>query len=137
MTDLKALRNQYRAEKSTLLQSLASSGPSTRGVRATLGKLSDLADRALKTLWQQAGFERHFSLLAVGGFGRGELFPYSDVDVLVLMPDDQSPDTDAPLKAKIERFIGSCWDAGLEIGSSVRTVAECLNEAANDVTIQT
>jgi len=137
MTDSQALRNHYRAEKSALLQSLTSSGPSTRGVRATLGKLSDLADTTLKTLWQQAGLSSPFALVAVGGFGRGELFPYSDVDVLVLLPDDQSPEHDAQLKARIEGFIGSCWDAGLEIGSSVRTVAECLNEAANDVTVQT
>ena len=137
MTDIQALRNHYRAQKSTLLQSLASSGTFTRGVRATLGKLSELADATLKTLWQQAGFTSHFALAAVGGFGRGELFPYSDVDVLVLLPDDQSPDKDAQLKARIEGFIGSCWDAGLEIGSSVRTVAECLSEAANDVTVQT
>lgn len=138
MTDLQALRNHYRAEKAALLQSLASGGSSsTRGVRAALGKLSALADATLKTLWQRADFERPFALAAVGGFGRGELFPYSDVDVLVLLPDDQSPDNDAQLKARIEGFIGSCWDAGLEIGSSVRTVSECLNEAARDVTIQT
>jgi [protein-PII] uridylyltransferase len=137
MTDLQALRNRYRADKSALLQSLASSGSSTRGVRTTLGKLSGLADATLKTLWQQAGFTSPFALAAVGGYGRGELFPYSDVDVLVLLPDDQSPDHDPQLKARIEGFIGSCWDAGLEIGSSVRTVAECLNEAARDVTVQT
>ena len=137
MNDLTALRTQYRAQKSALLQSLAASGSSTRGVRATLGKLSDLADTTLRTLWKQAGFEPPFALLAVGGFGRGELFPYSDVDVLVLLPDDQSPETDAALKTRIEGFIGSCWDAGLEIGSSVRTVAECLFEADNDVTVQT
>ncbi|MDO8251614.1 MAG: [protein-PII] uridylyltransferase [Rhodoferax sp.] len=137
MTDLQALRSRYRAQKTTLLQSLASSGASTRGVRATLGKLSGLADATLKTLWQNAGFSSPFALAAVGGYGRAELFPYSDVDVLVLLPDDQSPDRDAQLKARIEGFIGSCWDAGLEIGSSVRTVTECLNEAARDVTVQT
>jgi [protein-PII] uridylyltransferase len=137
MTDLQALRNHYRAEKSALLKLLASSGNSTRGVHQALGKLSKLADATLKTLWQQAGFTAPFALVAVGGFGRGELFPYSDVDVLVLMPNDQSPDTDALLKSRIEGFIGSCWDAGLEIGSSVRTVSECLHESANDVTVQT
>jgi [protein-PII] uridylyltransferase len=137
MTELQALRNHYRAEKSALLKSLASSGNATRGVRVALRKLSALADATLKTLWQQAGFTAPFALVAVGGFGRGELFPYSDVDVLVLMPNDQSPDTDAALKSRIEGFIGSCWDAGLEIGSSVRTVAECLQESANDVTVQT
>jgi len=137
MTDLQALRTQYRAQKAALFESLASSGTSTRGVHATLGKLAALADTTLVTLWQEAGLTSPFALVAVGGFGRGELFPYSDVDVLVLMPDDQSPDTDAPLKARIEAFIGNCWDAGLEIGSSVRTVSECLHEAAHDVTVQT
>jgi [protein-PII] uridylyltransferase len=137
MTDLQALRNAYRAKKTDLFQSLIGSGTSTRGIHAKLVKLSALADGVLKTLWQQAGFDQPFALAAVGGFGRGELFPYSDVDVLVLMPDDQSPENDADLKARIEGFIGSCWDAGLEIGSSVRTLSECLSEAANDVTVQT
>ena len=76
-------------------------------------------------------------LLAVGGYGRGELFPHSDVDVLVLLPDDCSPDTDNVLKQRLEAFIGSCWDVGLEIGSSVRTLSTCLAEADKDVTVQT
>ena len=104
---------------------------------ATLGKLSALADDTLKTLWQRAAFPQGLALAAVGGYGRGELFPYSDVDVLVLLPDDIVLELDADLKTRIEGFIGSCWDAGLEIGSSVRSVAECLNEAAKDVTVQT
>ncbi len=138
MLDPVALRAHFRAQKEALLQSLASSGTSsTRGVRATLGALSKLADSTLKALWHRAGFASPFALLAVGGYGRGELFPYSDIDVLVLLPDGEAPDTDAALKARIEGFIGSCWDTGLEIGSSVRTLAECLHEAANDVTIQT
>ena len=138
MLDPVALRTHFRAQKEALLQSLASSGTSsTRGVRATLGALSKLADSTLKALWHRAGFATPFALLAVGGYGRGELFPYSDIDVLVLLPDGEAPDTDAALKARIEGFIGSCWDTGLEIGSSVRTLAECLHEAANDVTIQT
>ena len=127
MTDLQALRSRYRSQKATLFESLAAGGTASRGVSSTLGKLSKLADATLQKLWRQAGFDSPFALLAVGGFGRGELFPYSDVDVLVLLPDQHSPDLDAPLKALIEGFIGSCWDAGLEIGSSVRSVAECLS----------
>ena len=73
----------------------------------------------------------------MGGFGRAELFPYSDIDVLVLLPNDQLPDQNEALKSQIEGFIGSCWDVGLDIGSSVRTVDECLHEAAQDVTVQT
>jgi [protein-PII] uridylyltransferase len=59
------------------------------------------------------------------------------VDVLLLLPDDLSPDDDERLKGQIEAFIGSCWDAGLEIGSSVRTLSDCVAEAAKDVTVQT
>lgn len=132
-----ALRDSYRAEKSVLLASLATGGASTRGINATLRALSDLADTCLRTLWRQAGFSAPFALLAVGGFGRRELFPYSDVDVLVLLPDNQSPEEDAGLKTKLEGFIGSCWDAGFEIGSSVRSISECMSEAAKDTTVQT
>ena len=137
MTDLPALRERYRTQKAALFESLTSSGMATRSVGALLGKLAALTDATLKTLWQRAKFENQFALIAVGGFGRGELFPYSDVDVLVLLPDHRSPEQDAPLKTRLEGFIGSCWDAGLEIGSSVRSVAECLHEAAKDVTVQT
>ena len=137
MLDLKALRDEFRAKKSALFQSLAQGGRSARGVGSTLGKLSSLADNTLETLWQRADFPPALALAAVGGYGRGELFPYSDVDVLVLLPDDIVLDLDADLKTRIEGFIGSCWDAGLEIGSSVRSVADCLNEARQDVTVQT
>ncbi|MFZ4482252.1 MAG: bifunctional uridylyltransferase/uridylyl-removing protein, partial [Rhodoferax sp.] len=138
MKDLAALRAHFRSQKSSLLQSLASRGTSsTRGVRATLGSLSQLADGTLRALWQEAGFPPCFALAAVGGFGRRELFPYSDVDVLLLVPHDQSPEHDDQVRTRIERFIGNCWDVGLEIGSSVRTVEQCCDEAAADVTIQT
>ncbi|WP_137891450.1 [protein-PII] uridylyltransferase [Ramlibacter sp. 2FC] len=137
MTDLPALRDQYRRDKAQLLEQLGAAGASTRGLRATLQKLAGLADGLLRELWQQAGLGAPLALAAVGGFGRGELFPHSDVDVLLLLPDGTAVDADPALKARIEAFIGACWDAGLEIGSSVRTLGDCLAEAAKDVTVQT
>ena len=137
LTELHALRDAYRQDKATLLASLAAAGASARGIRTLLGRLSALADRLLCQLWQRAGLTGDLTLVAVGGYGRSQLFPYSDVDVLVLLPDGTSPDASGDLRAPIEAFIGSCWDAGLEIGSSVRTVSECLTEAAADVTVQT
>ncbi|HEX5698674.1 MAG TPA: [protein-PII] uridylyltransferase, partial [Rhodoferax sp.] len=137
MSDFKALREEFRAKKAALFQSLAEGGRSARSVGSTLGKLSNLADQTLITLWQHAAFPPSLALAAVGGYGRGELFPYSDVDVLVLLSDDIALEHDADLKTRVEGFIGSCWDAGLEIGSSVRSVADCLNEARQDVTVQT
>jgi [protein-PII] uridylyltransferase len=137
MSDIKALRDDFRAKKAALFQSLAKGGKSARGVGSTLGKLSALADATLKTLWLRAALPPSLALAAVGGYGRGELFPYSDVDVLVLLANDIALDLDTDLKTRIEGFIGSCWDAGLEIGSSVRSVADCLTEARQDVTVQT
>ncbi len=131
------LRAQYRAQKSALFESLRQTGTSTRVARKALHQLSGLADTLLIKLWDHAGLSHPFALLAVGGYGRGELFPHSDVDVLVLLPDDCSPDNDKLLKQRLEDFIGSCWDVGLEIGSSVRTLSTCLAEADKDVTVQT
>ena len=131
------IRDTYKARKAQLLAALQSDGGSTRSIKGLLQALAATADEALRALWQAAGLPAGIGLVAVGGFGRGELFPHSDVDVLLLMPDGISCEHDAKLKQRIENFIGSCWDAGLEIGSSVRTVDECLAQAAGDVTVQT
>ena len=135
--ELSELRETYKQDKLAVLQTLANSGAVARGLKQTLRQLSILADGLLIELWQQAGFAPDLCLVAVGGFGRAELFPASDVDVLVLMPDGMAPESTPLLQAQLERFIGSCWDTGLEIGSSVRTLSECLAESAKDITVQT
>ncbi|MEY3447290.1 MAG: hypothetical protein RIR45_2045 [Pseudomonadota bacterium] len=137
MMDLQALRSEYRAQKAQLMQTVVAPTATPRGMRKVLHRLSDLADGVLVQLWNHAGLKVPFALLAVGGFGRAELFPHSDVDVLVLLPNGFSAEHDATLKGQLEAFIGSCWDAGLEIGSSVRTLGDCLAEAEKDVTVQT
>lgn len=137
MTELAPLREQYRAGKTALLSSLAGSGASTRGIHGLLKRLARHTDATLQQLWRMADFSADTCLIAVGGFGRGELFPYSDVDVLLLLPDGAQAEDDPALKEKIEQFITRCWDCGLEIGSSVRTASHCVEEAAKDVTVQT
>ncbi len=137
MTELAQVREQYRAGKTALLASLAASGASSRGIHSLLQKLAKHTDATLRLLWQRAGFPASACLVAAGGYGRGELFPHSDVDVLLLLPDDANVEGDPALKAKVESFISNCWDSGLEIGSSVRTAADCVEEAAKDVTVQT
>ncbi|WP_298211630.1 [protein-PII] uridylyltransferase [Acidovorax sp.] len=137
MTELHALRDAYRSDKAALLAAMQATGASTRGIRVLLRKLSTLAGNLLQTLWQRAELPGDMALVAVGGFGRDQLFPNSDVDVLLLLPDGAAPEAGSALRAQLEGFIGSCWDTGLEIGSSVRTVAECLAESAGDVTVQT
>jgi [protein-PII] uridylyltransferase len=97
----------------------------------TLAAHAAFVDELLQDLWRQTVNDPKAALVAVGGYGRGALFPHSDVDVLVLLPDGRQPD------ASIERFIGALWDNGLEPGHSVRTTAESVEEAAKDVTVDT
>ena len=130
-----ALREDLRAQKSAIFERLRTPG-AVRNVRTVLRELSGLADGALRQLWQAADFGSALTLVAVGGYGRNELFPYSDVDVLLLLPAPVEGE-EGTAAARLEAFIGQCWDAGLEIGSSVRSIDECLAEAAKDVTVQT
>jgi [protein-PII] uridylyltransferase len=90
-------------------------------------------DEILRQLWMAFDFPASSALAAVGGYGRGELYPASDIDLLILLPQAASATTEA----KLERLVGHFWDIGLEIGHSVRTIQECLNEAAGDITVQT
>ncbi len=129
--------SMFRSEKERVLVQIAATLASTRSVKRQLRELSAAADQALMQLWALAGFSSAISLLAVGGYGRGELFPHSDIDVLILLPDGMDADADEAFKNSASNFITGCWDAGLEIGSSVRTVNECLSEAEKDVTVQT
>ncbi len=137
MPELALAREQYRAGKTALFKSLATSGASTRGIHGLLRKLAQHTDVTLQKLWVLADLAPDACLVAAGGYGRGELFPHSDVDVLLLLPDNSEVDDNPQLKARIETFISNCWDSGLEIGSSVRTVAGCVLEATKDVTVQT
>ena len=98
-----------------------------------LSRHSRLVDRQLRQVWSTHAAPREWALLAVGGYGRSQLFPYSDIDLLVLLP----AGADARVQQKLETFIGTLWDIGLEVGHSVRTVAECADLAAQDLTVQT
>ena len=73
------------------------------------------------------------ALVATGGYGRGELFPSSDVDVLVLLGKEPAEAE----RERLESLIGRLWDVGLEIGHSVRTVEACVELARTDITIET
>ena len=140
------LRRLMREGKQTRIRQFRD-GPATVPAASQLVRqISQHVDGVITQLWQQGDLPRGAALVAVGGYGRGELYPYSDVDVLVLLPDDmaephgQALDPDATpdsRRAGIEAFITACWDIGLEIGSSVRTVDECVAEAQADVTVQT
>jgi [protein-PII] uridylyltransferase len=98
-----------------------------------LKRLEKLTDHILCSICRELGLPDSLCLMAVGGYGRGELFPHSDIDVLILVPDEMP----AEHAQQIERFLSVLWDVGLEIGHSVRTIDDCLREMANDVTVAT
>lgn len=92
-------------------------------------------DELLRIIWARSGIgtDEPVGLLAVGGYGRGELHPGSDVDLLVLLRDPDITPYEEPLRG----FIQLLWDIKLKIGSSVRSLQECEIEAAKDVTVAT
>jgi [protein-PII] uridylyltransferase len=94
-----------------------------------------LVDVALRAAWvNHAGkFAGDLALVAVGGYGRGELHPSSDIDVMVLLPKSDSADW----QPDIERFLTFLWDIGLEVGHSVRSIDDCQRESLADISVAT
>jgi [protein-PII] uridylyltransferase len=135
-----ALRARFKDGKAALIEQFVATRPSSTAATKFVRALTRHVDETLGALWVEAGVPPGTTLVAAGGYGRGELFPYSDVDVLVLLPTHmrahpQAQDDDA--NAAIAAFVTACWDVGLEIGSSVRTIDDCLAESARDITVQT
>ncbi|MBC7945394.1 MAG: [protein-PII] uridylyltransferase [Burkholderiales bacterium] len=122
-------KHEIAQQRANLRARYQHTGSATRLLRSH----SALVDQQLKLAWQRLAMPHSAALLAVGGYGRGELFPKSDVDLLILLP--QPADDD--LKRRLEELVGELWDLGLEVGHSVRTVAESLEQAEADVTVQT
>ena len=90
-------------------------------------------DAILGCLWDRQGWQNTcISLIAVGGYGRGELHPHSDIDLLILLGEDMQDN-----KVQLEQFLTLLWDIGLDIGHSVRTVEQCCDSAREDITVLT
>ena len=124
-----ALRGSLRASR----ESLRSAYLKGRTPNWLLRAHARLIDRALQDLWRSHAPSPRMALVATGGYGRGELFPSSDVDVLVLLGTEPSE----PERERLEQLIGMFWDIGLEIGHSVRTVDACIESARADITVET
>ncbi len=95
---------------------------------------ADFIDAVLQHLWSASRISsQRATLVAVGGYGRRELHPASDVDLMVLLTENPQAECNERLSA----FITLLWDIGLDVGHSVRTLDECLEAASNDLTIIT
>jgi [protein-PII] uridylyltransferase len=102
-------------------------------VRTLVYERAAFMDRILLHAWNQFQWDDKIALLAVGGYGRGELHPHSDIDLLILLKRSGT----SRYRENIERFLTFLWDIQLKIGQSVRSVRECAEEAKSDVTIAT
>ena len=126
---LTELRDRLKSGRTALAAAWAERPVASR----YLARHAALVDGVLVALCEHATLPDSVCLAAVGGYGRGELFPGSDVDVMLVL----SHEPDAAAQAALENWVRACWDVGLEIGHSVRTVASCLAEADADITVET
>jgi [protein-PII] uridylyltransferase len=130
LTLLESLRHLLASEQ----QALNEQWHQQRNTETMLSARCALVDRVLAIAWADSQMPEDSALVAVGGYGRGELYPYSDVDLLILLADDTKT---SAIEAPLAGFISKLWDIGLDIGQSVRTRDECLAEAENDITVKT
>ena len=129
--DIKAI-NQWRSDVEDQLQAYFDEG---LAIREVILARSNLIDEALHFLWQHADLHTtNLALFAVGGYGRREMLPYSDVDIMILAEHEITPEQEK----LISTFISSLWDVGnFKPGISVRTIQDCINQATTDLTVAT
>src|SRR6185312_7119697 len=108
--DVAALRSQFKTAKTELLDQFQQGRATTATATRLLANLAKLVDRTLTALWDAHALPRGAALVAVGGYGRGELFPHSDIDVLLLLPVSPSIAGDESLAPSVEGLISACWD---------------------------
>ena len=127
---LKVFRQALQQGDRTLTESFRRGVPAFELVQAR----ARLIDRLLQQAWERfvSGAEE-LALVAVGGYGRGELHPGSDVDIMILGQEGAL----GAYRDSLEGFVTFLWDIGLEVGQSVRTVADCIREAEADITVAT
>ncbi len=102
-------------------------------VATYLRRHTALLDRMVVQTARNCGISPDHCLVAVGGYGRAEMFPYSDLDLLVLLPEHHNAQTDA----RVSQFVTELWNFGLTVGSVVRTQTEMLKAATEDISIAT
>jgi [protein-PII] uridylyltransferase len=121
-------RSDLRRRREALREAFFTSPDTARLLRDH----ASLVDRVIREVFVECGMPQDAAAVAVGGYGRAQLYPHSDVDVLVLLPSGAA----APAGA-IEHFFATLWDIGVELSHAVRTIEECEVEMAADVTVRT
>ena len=129
--DIQAI-NQWRSEVEQQLQESYDNGQTIRDV---IKARSNCIDEALVLLWNHAGLDQtELGLFAVGGYGRREMLPHSDIDIMILSENEISEEHGK----LISNFIASLWDvSNFKPGISVRSLNDCVEQARNDLTVAT
>ena len=127
-----ALFRKTLADINSLLESQFRDGVS---ITALVIHRAQFIDQLLIKAWHHHLGEHAstLALVAVGGYGRGELHPYSDIDLMLLIRESISEE----ITERLERFLLFLWDIGLEIGHSVRTIDDCIEQGCADITVAT
>ncbi len=131
-SDLGLTRDNLREIRNRMAQS----SPTCSSPKDFLRQYSDAVDGWVRNAFQKAqaeGSPSSVCLMAVGGYGRSELAPYSDIDLLILHAPSQKVD----LPPLIEKTLYPLWDLGLDVSCSSRTIDECLGMAKSDVLVKT
>ncbi|MBD3654415.1 [protein-PII] uridylyltransferase [Kangiella sp.] len=126
---LKSYKNYLQAGLDALVRQFQKG----TSINQLLKARSALLDHILISSWQQFQVNGHSALIAVGGYGREELQPYSDLDILVLLSEEASSEH----TQELESWLAFLWDIGLEVGHSVRTVSQCEELARTDISVAT
>ncbi|EWY40490.1 PII uridylyl-transferase [Skermanella stibiiresistens SB22] len=136
---LAALRQALEEGRAEVRRRLEAGGGGTDCVRQN----AYLMDQVIRSLAEHAAGSifpvanptsgEHFAIVAIGGYGRGEMAPFSDVDLLFMLPYKKTP----RVEQVFEYMLYILWDLGLKVGHAVRSVDECIRQAKADVTIRT
>ena len=137
-------RTRYQTGRSMLFSQFTANNSPTRAVRRLMRELTHLTDLCVLEAWTHCigtlpdSLRHSSSLIAIGGYGRAELLPNSDIDLLVLIKTDHlSVESKAQLSLAIEQWVSMLWDMGVTLSHSVRTIDECIADALEDLSIQT